>query len=151
MDKDDPEISVEQARRHLESDPHCVYLDVRTESEYLAGHVPGALNVPVALLNPLTGKMELNPDFLRVVTGVLDRKTPIVCGCRSGGRSCTAALLLRENGYANAVSMFGGFYGVKDADGQITVEGWSTLGLPVHRGSEEGKGYTELSRKATTQ
>jgi thiosulfate/3-mercaptopyruvate sulfurtransferase len=43
----DPIVSVEWLDAHL-SDPDIVIIDVRTPEEYELGHVPGALNVPIA-------------------------------------------------------------------------------------------------------
>jgi rhodanese-related sulfurtransferase len=42
-----------------------VYVDVRSEPEFEAGHVPGALNVP--LLHQGPGGMSANPEFLSVM------------------------------------------------------------------------------------
>ena len=50
------------AHAALMDDREAVYLDVRTEEEFAAGHPAGAINVPVAFPNP-SGGMLLNPDF----------------------------------------------------------------------------------------
>lgn len=63
-------------------------LDVRTPEEFSAGHLDGALNIPVddleAQLASLAGK----------------EQSDIVVYCRSGMRSARAAGLLKEKGFA---------------------------------------------------
>ena len=62
----------------------AVLLDVRTEAEFGAGHIPGALNVPVAELPRRTEE--------------IDGSKGVVVYCRSGGRSARAASILRHAG-----------------------------------------------------
>ncbi|PYR85421.1 MAG: rhodanese-like domain-containing protein, partial [Acidobacteria bacterium] len=60
-------ISPEQAKEILESDGNAVYIDVRTEPEFVNGHVPKAVNIPVVWPDPATRQMKPNPDFVNVV------------------------------------------------------------------------------------
>ena len=46
-----PEVSPEGAKRRMERRDAYVYLDVRTVPEFIGGHPPGALNIPVAILS----------------------------------------------------------------------------------------------------
>ena len=62
-------------------------VDVRTPGEYLEGHYPGAINIP---LNELQNRLE---EFKEL-------KTPIVAYCRSGARSGMAVSLLKQNGFS---------------------------------------------------
>ncbi len=63
----------------------ALLLDVRTEGEFASGHIDGARNIPVQVLD---GRMsELDPEV------------PIVVYCRSGARSASAASMLRAQGY----------------------------------------------------
>ena len=71
-------------------------VDVRTPGEYLDGHYPGALNIPLNELPQRLGE-------------VRELKTPIVAYCRSGARSGMAVSLLKENGL-NEVYNGGGLY-----------------------------------------
>ena len=64
----------------------AVLLDVRTESEFAARHIPGALNIPVQELG--TRIRELGP-----------KTRPVVVHCQSGIRSASAAQLLQRAGY----------------------------------------------------
>lgn len=64
----------------------ALLLDVRTPAEYAAGHVDGALNIPVQELG--SRMRELGPTT-----------RPIVVYCRSGARSATATGMMRSVGY----------------------------------------------------
>ena len=138
------EITPQQAKKLLDSNQGYVYLDVRTESEFAAGHVPDAWNIPVAQMDPAGGGMVLNPDFLAVVRANLPLDAKVVCGCRSGSRSEMAVRILLEAGYQGAVNMEGGFAGQTDATGEVLVEGWSTLGYPVSHGDDRGRTHAEI-------
>ena len=63
----------------------AVLLDVRTPQEFSAGHLPGAINIPV---DALGGRLT-----------ELDGRHEVVVYCRSGRRSAIAASLLREHGH----------------------------------------------------
>lgn len=63
----------------------ALLVDVRTASEYAAGHVDGAVNLPLAEL----------PDRL----AELDASRAVVVYCQSGNRSSHAATLLCDAGY----------------------------------------------------
>ena len=71
-------------------------VDVRTPGEYLEGHYPGAINIP---LNELQNRLE---EFKEL-------KAPIVAYCRSGARSGMAVSLLKQNGF-NEVYNVGGLF-----------------------------------------
>ncbi len=70
-------------------------LDVRTEDEYEAGHIPEATLIPA-------GKL---PRRL----SDLPKDQPIVVHCQSGMRSPGAASLLRANGFKNVLELAGGY------------------------------------------
>ena len=76
---DIPRISPEEAKALL--DQGHAYLDVRTEVEFEAGHVPGAYNVPISR------KSVPNPDFLAVIERHFDKVRPLIVGCHTGSRS----------------------------------------------------------------
>ncbi len=62
-------------------------VDVRTPAEFAAGHVPGAINIPVDELDRRMAELE-------------SKEQPIVLYCRSGSRSGRAAQMLKSAGYA---------------------------------------------------
>jgi rhodanese-related sulfurtransferase len=100
-----PEIDVaELARRHADG---AYVLDVRQPDEYEAGHVPGAVLVP---LGELGGRM-----------GELPQDRPLLVICKSGGRSANAVQALTAAGY-DATNIAGGTMAWIDA-GHAVVEG----------------------------
>ncbi|MGE5433092.1 MAG: rhodanese-like domain-containing protein [Syntrophomonadaceae bacterium] len=72
-----------------------VLLDVRTNAERADRHIKGSMHIP---LNELNSRM----DELKKV-----KDKEIICYCRSGNRSSTAALLLQKGGFRTA-NMTGG-------------------------------------------
>jgi rhodanese-related sulfurtransferase len=89
----DPNISHETvAALHAEGD--VTVLDVREPGEYAAGHIPGALLIPLGEL----------PDRLHEVP----EEGPVVVVCRSGNRSGQASRFLRQQGFDNVHNMLGG-------------------------------------------
>lgn len=78
----------------------AVVLDVRERDEWDAGHIPGALHVPLADV----------PAHLGDLTDLADRTGDggsFVVVCRSGGRSARAVVWLVQNG-VDAVNLDGG-------------------------------------------
>jgi rhodanese-related sulfurtransferase len=124
------------------------YIDVRTETEFAAGHPVGAANIPVAVPDPRTGQMALNPDFVRVVEAHFPKATRIIVGCQSGGRSQQAAELLTHAGYTVVANMQGGFGGARDALGRELVAGWTRSGLPVCSDCDVEDSYARLRTTA---
>ena len=92
-----PHISSQQLSDVLSKEEPIVLLDVRTESEYDAGHIKGAQWFP-------RGKLEYYIQDL-----VKDPDARIVLYCRTGGRSALATLTLQDMGYTNVVDLDGGF------------------------------------------
>ena len=95
----------EQMRRTLQSDPSVQLVDVRSRAEWLRGHLPGAISMPLLDLDP---KNEL-----------IDPSKPSLVYCHEGFRATTAAsILLRESNAEVGILIDG-------------IEGWSALGLPL--------------------
>lgn len=61
-------------------------LDVRTVDEYVAGHVPGAVNIP--------------HDQIAARLAEVPKDRDVVLYCRSGRRAALAGEVLADNGYA---------------------------------------------------
>lgn len=81
--------------RALVKDKKALLLDVRTQEEFAARHLEGALNIPIDELEKRLGELK-------------DRKaTDIVVYCQSGGRAAKAAALLKDAGFTK-VSNLGG-------------------------------------------
>ena len=124
-------IDPEEARQLLDSQEGYTYLDVRSEEEFAQGHVPGAVNIPVASSNPLGPGLMANPDFNRQVAEQLDKDSKIITACLRGGRSLKAAMMLTAEGYTGIVDMLGGYDAELDAFGNVVVEGWARRGFPT--------------------
>lgn len=138
-------VSTDEAKRLI--DEGYTYVDVRTPSEYAAGHPVGAYNVPVML--SVDGRMSPNPDFLRVIQAVFPTDARLVVGCAAGKRSMAAAQKLQAAGFSALVEMRAGYSGVRDPFGQVTEKGWSAAGLPTEL-TTAGASYDDLLKKATT-
>lgn len=137
------EISAQEAFEILQADPDCVYIDVRTVREFVAGHPEGAINIPVAFHDPARG-MVRNEEFVSVVEAHFPKEKKIIVGCQAGPRANAAARMLQEAGYHNVFSMWGGFGGMRDASGNMVAPGWASLGFPVSQDNGEGISYESL-------
>jgi rhodanese-related sulfurtransferase len=71
-----------------------VLLDVREPEEYMAGHVPAALNIPQA---DLASRLEELP-----------RDRPVMVICQAGMRSLRAAQFLKQAGFRDVATVAGG-------------------------------------------
>jgi len=134
-----------QAHEMIQKDPQVIYLDVRTEPEFTAGH-PKGVNIP-AFFFQAPGRPAPNPDFLKVVEANIAKDATLIVGCQAGGRSQRAADLLDQAGYTNVSNMMGGFGGGQDQTGQA-IAGWRDSGLPVSNENGEGVSYASLAAKA---
>jgi rhodanese-related sulfurtransferase len=137
-------LSPQEAQK-LITDEGYVYVDVRTEAEYGAGHPTGAVNVPVMLAG--AGGMTPNPDFVRDMSAAFPKDAKIVVGCKAGGRSLRAAELLTGAGFSSVVDQRAGFDGPRDPAGRVIEAGWGTAGLPVEK-TTPGGSYAEMKAKA---
>jgi rhodanese-related sulfurtransferase len=117
-----------------------VYVDVRTEAEFSAGHPPGAVNVPVS-----SGGVP-NPDFVPVLERALGKDAKIIVGCKSGPRSRRAADALARAGFTDVVEMPAGFGGSRDEFGR-PLPGWVDQGLPVETGAPAGQNYSDMKTR----
>ncbi|MCZ8166379.1 rhodanese-like domain-containing protein [Silanimonas sp.] len=94
-------------------------VDVREPGEFAEGRIPGAVNIP-------RGVLEFEVDGHPAVNCIKDpalshRELPVILSCRSGARSALAAAALKDLGFAEPVSLAGGFMG------------WTNAGQPVER------------------
>jgi len=100
---------VQEVRERVEAGEPVTLLDVRTDAEVAEGKIPGAIHIPL--------------DQLEARWAEVEKCNEIVCYCRSGRRSLTAATLLRDKGLFNATSLEGGFLA------------WTEQGGPVESGA----------------
>ena len=84
-------------------------LDVREADEYKAGHIEGAVNIPIRTLAQNLSKLPA------------DKGTPVAVICRSGIRGAYGVMALKLFGYKN----------VKDVSGGMLA--WEKESLPVKK------------------
>jgi rhodanese-related sulfurtransferase len=95
-------IARDEAKRLIEDGAQLV--DVRADHEWEAGHVAGAVHLPL--------------DELAERAGELDRERPVVVYCRGGNRCQMAAEALASAGF-EATPLAGG------------IRAWEEAGLPL--------------------
>ncbi len=87
--------------------PDFMIIDVRTEEEYAAGHIEGAVNINV-------GRLSFSEEI-----GKLDRDDIYLVYCRTGNRSYGAVTMMQEMGFQTIYHLV---YGITE---------WISTGLPV--------------------
>ena len=70
-------------------------VDVRNLSEWSAGHLPGAIHIPLGRLSERLAE--------------IPRDKPLIVQCQSGGRSAIGVSVLQRLGITNATNLSGGF------------------------------------------
>jgi rhodanese-related sulfurtransferase len=91
------ETTVDEVKKRLDRGDKFALIDVREESEFARGRLPGAIHL---------GKGIIERD---VETKFPDTATELVLYCGGGYRSALAADNLQKMGYTNVISMDGGF------------------------------------------
>ncbi len=87
----------------------AVVVDVCEASEFAAGHVVGAKNIP---FSQLEGKL---------ASAVKNKALPVILVCHSGARSSRAVAIAKKLGFENAHSLSGG------------MGAWRSANLPVEK------------------
>jgi hydroxyacylglutathione hydrolase len=103
-----PQISVAHLAGMLHDDDTMV-IDVRGQTEWNAGHIAGARNIPLGNLEERIAEVP--------------RTTPMIVHCQSGARSAIAASVLEANGFGIIANVTGGF------------AAWAAAGYSVARGT----------------
>lgn len=91
------QISVEDFKSKMESEDKFILLDVRTEKEYLAGHIKNSVWLPRGFIEFKIQKLVDDPE------------TEIILYCKKGSRSALTAYTLLGMGYKNVLNLEGGF------------------------------------------
>jgi rhodanese-related sulfurtransferase len=97
-------------QRWAKRDEHLKLLDVRSQEEFAAGHLPGAVNIP---LDQLPARLQ-----------ELKAHDQIVVYCLSGARSVQAIDFLRQQSFQHIEHLTGDF------------TEWQANGLPVEAGAK---------------
>ena len=103
------ESNVADVKRRLDAGEKLVLIDVREESEWARGHLPGAIHL---------GKGVIERDIEQRLP---DAGSKMVLYCGGGFRSALAADNLQKMGYSNVESMDGGW------------KGWLEAGFPTQK------------------
>lgn len=104
-----PQLDVQEVERRRRQ-PGVQLLDVRMDSEWDAGHIPGAEHLP------LGSAMPAQLDGLP-----LDPERPVIVVCGSGYRSSIATSLLQQRGFREVWNTLGG------------MTAWKEAGLPTEQ------------------
>ena len=99
--------SAEPIEAHRRQAAGALVIDVREPEEWAAGHVTGAVHLPMGQVPARLSEIPRDREVLLI--------------CRSGNRSGQVQRLLRTQGYANAINVAGG------------TTAWSRAGLPLTR------------------
>lgn len=94
---------------HLINREDATIVDVREASEFGAGHVLGAKNLPLARVEAAGADLAKR------------KAKPLIVYCETGDRSAKAAAVLRKQGFERVVNMAGG------------IKAWREAGLPVEK------------------
>jgi rhodanese-related sulfurtransferase len=97
------ETDVTDVKRRLDAGEKLALIDVREESEWGRGHLPGAIHL---------GKGVIERDIEQRVP---EAGAKLILYCGGGFRSALAADNLQRMGYTNVESMDGGWKGWLDA------------------------------------
>jgi len=122
-------LTPHDAHALLSADPTAVFVDCRSEMEFLfVGHPVGAMMIP---WND-GPDWEINPHFVGQVKKAAGHSTnrPVVLICRSGNRSVDAGQALEGAGFSKVYNVLEGFEGDLDDHHQRgNLGGWRKHGL----------------------
>jgi rhodanese-related sulfurtransferase len=93
------QTNVQEVKQRLDAKEQFTLIDVREESEWAKGHLPGAVHLSKGIIER------------DIENAVPIKGTPIVLYCGGGYRSALAADNLQKMGYTSALSMDGGWHG----------------------------------------
>lgn len=117
-------VSVQQAKVMIDSNPSLVVLDVRNQSEYDSGHVRNARLIPVWNLT-----QRLNE---------LNKSDSILVYCKAGARSSEASQTLVDNSFLYVYNMIGG------------IDAWNLAGYPAYVNYSSIQEAIDNAAEATT-
>ncbi|CAM3404562.1 sulfurtransferase TusA family protein [Marinicrinis lubricantis] len=87
-------ISNEELAQKIEQNTACIVLDVREAAEYVFGHIPHAISIPLGQLEERMHELNTNDEIFVV--------------CRTGSRSDLAAQKLAEKGFSRVINVVPG-------------------------------------------
>lgn len=102
------QIGVVQATQ-LSNRSNALFLDIRDNVDYKAGHIPDSVHVPLKELKDQASELEKYRD------------RPVIAYCRSGNRSNNAGSILKKLGFENIYNLKGG------------ITAWQSANLPLSK------------------
>lgn len=91
-------IGMEDFKKVVDNPAGALILDVREESEYAAGHIPGTVHLPRGLVEFGIWRLVDSADGI-------DYERPIYLQCVSGNRASLAAKTLKDLGFSNVTAV----------------------------------------------
>ena len=88
-------VSANEAAK-MQNERHAVIVDVRETDEWNAGHIAGAIHIPLSDVKNRVAELEKFKD------------SPVITQCRSGARSAKAAEVLKNAGFSAVYNLDGG-------------------------------------------
>lgn len=125
-------LKPKEAYKFLEAHPNALFVDVRSNMEFLfVGHPVGSIHIPW-IDEP---DWKVNPHFVtqvrQAILGGASGAAPVLLICRSGVRSLEAGKALIEAGIPDVYNVEEGFEGALDEHHhRSTKGGWRYHGLP---------------------
>ena len=104
------EVTVDQTRTRLATNPKTVLLDVREDHEWQSGHAAQAVHLGKGILERDLEKIFPDPD------------TEIIMYCGGGYRSALTADAAQRMGYRNVHSLIGGYKALVEANWPMKKE-----------------------------
>ena len=104
------EVSIGDVKQRVDRGERFNLVDVREESEWAAGHLPGAIHMGRGII-----ERDIEKRFP-------DTNTELVLYCGGGYRSALVAESLGKMGYTNVKSMDGGFRGWQEKGHALSNE-----------------------------
>lgn len=121
-------LEPKEAFDFLQANPEAVFVDVRSEMEYMfVGHPRGSIHIPWVD----SPDWDINPMFVAQVRKAASVNRPVVLICRSGRRSADAGEALEKAGLKDVYNVAHGFEGdLDDTHHRNSHNGWRFDGLP---------------------
>ena len=121
-------LTAKEAFEFLKKTPEAVFIDVRSEMEYMfVGHPSGSILIPW-IDGPEWG---VNPEFIGHVKKAASANRPVVLICRSGRRTLDAGAALEKAGLTEVYNVLHGFEGELNEDHHRNLtNGWPFLPKP---------------------
>jgi rhodanese-related sulfurtransferase len=105
------ELSVEETRAHLRSNPNAKLIDVREDNEWEKSHAADAVHLGRGII-----ERDIEHEYP-------DKDAELILYCGGGFRSALACDNLQRMGYREVYSMAGGWKAWKEANAPVEGEG----------------------------